>query len=107
MKLLTHQQAHWLETLSEFNYMVCYCPGWLGGKPDALTHQRDVYPKGGEGSFALTNSQNFQTIFKDGQLATSLQSTSAYDSLAHSIHTIDLDSMFSDIHTGITEDPAL
>ena len=42
-----HCQAHWSEFLSSFNYMVSYCPGRLGGKPDLLTCQLDIYPKGG------------------------------------------------------------
>ena len=28
-KLLTCQQAQWLEFLSQFNMIVCFCPGWL------------------------------------------------------------------------------
>ena len=37
-------------------------------KPDALTHQGDVYPKGGDGAYALVNPHNFQSMFKAGQL---------------------------------------
>ena len=36
-KLLTQQQAHWSEFLSQFNLVICFCPGCLGAKPDALT----------------------------------------------------------------------
>jgi len=43
-KQLTHHQVHWLECLSGFNYLIHYHAGWLGTKPDALTHHEDVYP---------------------------------------------------------------
>jgi len=36
-KILTHQQARWLEYLSQFNLIICFCPGHLGTKPDTLT----------------------------------------------------------------------
>ena len=36
-KILTQQQAHWLEFLSQFNLVIHFCPGKLGTKPDALT----------------------------------------------------------------------
>jgi hypothetical protein len=36
-KLLTHRQACWSEFLSQFNMVICFCPGKLGAKPDALT----------------------------------------------------------------------
>jgi len=37
-KLLICCQVCWLEYLSGFNYLIFYCGGWLGTKPDALTH---------------------------------------------------------------------
>ena len=36
-KLLTQCQAWWSEFLSQFNLIICFCPGKLGMKPDALT----------------------------------------------------------------------
>ena len=36
-KILTRQQAHWSEYLSQFNMIIRFCPGKLGAKPDALT----------------------------------------------------------------------
>ena len=36
-KILTHRQACWSEYLSQFNMVICVCPGKLGVKPDALT----------------------------------------------------------------------
>ena len=36
-KLLTCCQACWSEFLSQFNLIICFCPGILGTKPDTLT----------------------------------------------------------------------
>jgi len=36
-KILIYRQARWLEYLSQFNLIICFCPGRLGTKPDALT----------------------------------------------------------------------
>src|SRR5258707_2569936 len=47
MKKLTHQQACWSEYLSQFNLRICFCPGRLGAKPDALTQCSDVHPGSG------------------------------------------------------------
>jgi len=66
-KQLTHRQVHWSEYLSGFNYLICYQAGWLGTKPDTLTHHKDVYPRG-ENAYALANPHNFQSMFKAGQL---------------------------------------
>ena len=43
MKVLMHHQVHWSEYLSAFNLVICFRPGCLGAKPDALTRQWDVY----------------------------------------------------------------
>ncbi|KAG5729761.1 hypothetical protein E4T56_gene910 [Termitomyces sp. T112] len=44
-KQLSHRQARWSETLSEYNFTIHYHPGQLGAKPDALTRRPNVYPK--------------------------------------------------------------
>ncbi|KAG6329299.1 hypothetical protein ID866_9790 [Astraeus odoratus] len=36
-KVLTQHQACWSEFLSQFNLIICFCPGKLGAKPDTLT----------------------------------------------------------------------
>ena len=36
-KILTRWQAWWSEFLSSFNLVICFHPGKLGAKPDALT----------------------------------------------------------------------
>ena len=37
LKVLTHWQAWWSEFLSSFNLVICFHPGKLSAKPDALT----------------------------------------------------------------------
>jgi len=58
-KLLTRCQARWSEFLSQFNMVICFQPGKLGAKPDALTRQWDVYHKGGNSDSAMANPSNF------------------------------------------------
>jgi hypothetical protein len=36
-KQLSRRQARWSEYMSGFDYVICYRPGRLGAKPDALT----------------------------------------------------------------------
>jgi RNase H-like domain found in reverse transcriptase/Reverse transcriptase (RNA-dependent DNA polymerase)/Integrase zinc binding domain/Integrase core domain/Chromo (CHRromatin Organisation MOdifier) domain len=67
-KQLTRRQVRWSEYLSGFDYIIRYRAGRLGTKPDALTRRGDVYPKGGDGAYALANPHNFQSMFKAGQL---------------------------------------
>ena len=57
-KLLTCRQARWSEFLSQFNFVICFHPGKLGAKPDALTRRWDVYRKGGNSDFATVNPTN-------------------------------------------------
>jgi Holliday junction resolvase-like predicted endonuclease len=57
-KLLTRRQARWSEFLFQFNMIICFRPGKLGMKPDALTRHWDVYRKGGNSDFALANPSN-------------------------------------------------
>ncbi|KXN91746.1 hypothetical protein AN958_12360 [Leucoagaricus sp. SymC.cos] len=59
IKVLTYQQAHWSELLSQFNLFIRFHPGKLSTKPDALTRHWDVYPKGENTGYALVNSHNF------------------------------------------------
>jgi RNase H-like domain found in reverse transcriptase len=54
-KLLMQRQVRWAEYLSQFNLVIRFCPGCLGAKPDALTRQWDVYPKGGSSDYASVN----------------------------------------------------
>ena len=111
-KVLTRRQARWSEYLSGFNYAIKYRPGRLGGKPDALTRRSDVYPKRGDGAFALNNPQNLQTIFRDGQLMSSLRATSVLNSDCASkascvlrASILDMDDLRTDILAGLVQDP--
>src|SRR5258706_1849279 len=66
MKKLTCQQAQWSEYLSQFNLQICFCPGRLGTKLDALTHCLDVHPGSGPG----TSPTNIHPLFTPQQLDT-------------------------------------
>ena len=68
-KILTWRQARWSEYLSQFNLVIRFCPGHLGTKPDALTRQWDVYPKGG----ILTTPQLTLTTSSLSSLKNNLQ----------------------------------
>src|SRR5882724_230173 len=70
------------------NYLIRYCAGRLGTKPDVLTRQEDVYPRG-EDAYALANPHNFQSMFKAGQLlrAIILDSASLLVSIHHGLQT--------------------
>ena len=57
-KVLTRRQARWSEYLSQFNLAICFHPGHLGAKPDALTRCWDVYPKEGDRDYAQVNPHN-------------------------------------------------
>ena len=45
-KKLSRRQARWAEFLAQFNLKVCFRPGRLGSKLDALTHRWDIYMEG-------------------------------------------------------------
>jgi hypothetical protein len=57
--LLTRRQVWWSKYLSQFNLIIRFRPGRLGAKPDTLTRQWDVYPKGGSSDYASVNPHNF------------------------------------------------
>jgi len=67
MKKLVQRQVQWLESLSHFNAKICFRPGRLGTKPDALTRQWDIYHE--EGKMA-NSTTNIQPIFTSNQLGT-------------------------------------
>jgi len=74
-KILTCRQARWSEYLSQFNLVIRFRPGRLGTKPDALTRQWDIYPKGGDNGYASVNPHNFRLVFTHEQIAASLRAT--------------------------------
>src|SRR5258707_2608982 len=75
MKKLTCQQAHWSEYLSQFNLQICFHPGRLGTKPDALTHRSDAHP----GSGPDTTPTNVCPLFTPRQLETPTSHASVLD----------------------------
>jgi len=72
-KVLTQRQAWWSEYLFQFNLVIRFHPDYLSTKPDALTRQWDIYPKGGNTGYTTINPHNFKPIFTQEQLATSVQ----------------------------------
>jgi len=72
IKVLIQRQVQWSKYLSQFNLVIRFYPSRLGTKPDALTRQWDVYPKGGNTSYATVNSYNFKPIFTQEQFAVSI-----------------------------------
>ncbi len=58
-KKLTRQQARWSKFLSQFNLSICFRPGRLGAKLDALTWRLDVYS---ESSATDCNRQPILTL---------------------------------------------
>lgn len=106
-KLLTRRQARWSEFLSEFQYNVRYRPGRLGGKPDAITRRWDVYPSGGVGTYARANPQNLQTLFKEGQLITSLRASSSSAVAARAANALDSSTLYNDIKLSLPLDPTV
>jgi hypothetical protein len=74
-KLFTRRQACWSAYLSHFNLIICFRPGRLGTKPDALTRRWDIYPKGGNRDYASVNPHNLQPVFSTDQLEASFRAT--------------------------------
>ncbi|MBW0575410.1 hypothetical protein O181_115125 [Austropuccinia psidii MF-1] len=62
-KVLYCRQALWAEFLSEFHFLITYCPGCLATLPDDLSCQDDVYPERGE-DFISRNPMKFQQVIK-------------------------------------------
>ena len=61
-KVLTQRQALWSKYFSQFNLVIRFRPSHLGTKPDTLTRQWDIYPKGGNTGYATVNPHNFKPI---------------------------------------------
>jgi RNase H-like domain found in reverse transcriptase len=70
--ILSRRQAQWSTFLSGFNMVIRFCPGHLITKPNALTHQPDLYPKGEGKSYSTVNPQNCRPVFSSTQLSASL-----------------------------------
>src|SRR5882724_2245155 len=100
-----HQQARWSEYLSGFNLVICFCPGKLGTKPNALTSRWDVYLKEGNNDYASINPQNYHPVFTSKQLALSLQTTTLSIAVLCGSLIMDPERLHSDIWSQLQEDP--
>jgi len=90
-------QARWLEYLSQFNLVICFRPGRLGTKPDTLTRQWDIYPKGEDNGYASVNPYNFCLVFTHKQIAASLQATILTTPTLRVAMILDQNQLYSDI----------
>jgi len=104
-KLLNRHQVRWSEYLSQFNLIICFHPGKLGTKPDALTCQWDVYLKDGGSDYATVNPQNLKSIFSHEQLASSLHTSKLYSTTVSGAYIMDLEQLTEDIHSAYLHDP--
>jgi hypothetical protein len=93
--------------LSQFNLVICFHPGKLGTKPDFLTRRWDVYPKEGGSDYAAVNLHNFWPVFTNEQLTISLRATSLFTPVLRVAITIDIESLHSDIRSGLHSNPAV
>jgi hypothetical protein len=103
-KILTRHQVRWLEYLSAFNLVIRFCPGKLGGKPDALTRRWDVYPKEGDSTYAQINPHNFRPVFTQEQLSASLRATYLEEPVLRASHIMDLNILHSKIKAALPLD---
>jgi len=104
-KVLSHWQARWSEFLSEFNLVICFHPGKLGDKPDALTRWWDVYPKEGDSGYAWVNPQNLRLVFTQEQLSNSLHATYLEFLVLHAVAIMDMETLHSNILSALPSDP--
>ena len=104
-KILTCWQACWSEFLSQFNMVIHFHPGKLDVKPNALTRCWDIYCKGGNSNFALTNLSNFQPIFMKEQLTASLCAIYFATPIIHSAVIMDIEKLHNDIQSSLPLDP--
>jgi RNase H-like domain found in reverse transcriptase len=61
--ILSRRQAQWSTFLSGFNMVIRFRPGCLRTKPNALTRQPDLYPKGEGKPYGTVNPQNCHPVF--------------------------------------------
>ena len=114
-------RVYWLKTLNKlsiyplgntpsapsvcaFNMVVWFCPGRLGGKPDALTRRWDVYPKEGDSDYTTVNTHNLRPIFSQEQLTTSLRASFLHDPILRAVHLADAPAIHADILASLPTD---
>ena len=96
-KIWSRRQACWSELLSQFNLVICFYPGRLEAKPDALTRWWDIYLKGGDSNYATINPHNFHPVFTQEQLASSLRATIILSPVLWAMSLMDIEQLHSDI----------
>ena len=105
-KVLTQQQAHWSEYLSNFNLIIRFRPGHLSTKLDALTHCPDLYLKEGGKTYGDVNPHNFKPIFSSEQISASLQATSLLPTVLCGVQAMDVEQLNKDILSALSADPS-
>ena len=104
-KLPSQHQAQWLEYLSQFNFSICFCPGQLGTKPDALTWRWDLYLENKDDQFAKANPQNHCLLFSPECLQSMLKATYLKQPMAKKETIIDTEVFHSDIKAATLQVP--
>ena len=104
-KMLTWKQVWWSKYLSQFNLIIRFCPSHLSTKPDALTRQWNIYPKGRNTGYTTINFYNFKSIFTQEQFAASIWAIVLLFPSLHVATVIDLDILHQDILSAFPSDP--
>ena len=85
--------------------VICFRPGKLGTKPDALTRCWDIYPKEGSSDYASINPQNLQPVFTNEQLALSLRASTLWLPALRGLLIMDTEKLRADIIPSLQSDP--
>ena len=104
-KMLTWRQAQWFKYFSQFNLVIRFCSGYLGTKPDALTRQWNIYPKGRNTGYATVNPYSFKPIFTQEQLAASIRAIVFLFPSLYTATVVDLDILHRDILLALLSNP--
>jgi hypothetical protein len=102
--LLTYCQVRWSEDLSKFNFVIWFCPGKLGTKPDALTIWWDIYPTEGDNMYAHINPQNLCLIFSEEHLKLSLCASSLTEPILWATIVMDEVQLWKDVWNALWSD---
>ncbi len=105
-KILTQWQVWWSEYLSQFNLVIRFCLGKLGGKLDTLTRQWDIYPKEGDSQYTAVNPHNFCPVFTQEQFSMSLCATFLEGPTLCASAIMDIDKLHLDIKQAQPSDSA-
>ena len=104
-KVLTCHQACWSEYLTQFNLVICFCPGHLCTKHNSLTRHWDVYPKGGNSDYATINLSNLRLMFTQEQIYVSLHAMDLITPVLRVTIIMDQEQLNSDILAALPDNP--